>query len=88
MAADDEIGDYTDIVGGRDIKLTTVGPEVTGTPYNKTSIGPSLKITPLSDEEDVENLLNDQADPMKVFKPLSYDEMKEALQEWLAPEGD
>ena len=24
---------------------------------------------------------------MKVFKPLSYDEMKEALQEWLAPEG-
>ena len=28
MAADDEIGDYTDIVGGRDIKLTTVGPEV------------------------------------------------------------
>ena len=89
MAADDEIGDYTDIVGGRDIKLTTVGPEVTGTPYNKTSIGPSLKITPLSDEEDVVNtLLNDQADPMKVFKPLSYDEMKEALQEWLAPEGE
>jgi hypothetical protein len=89
MAADDEIGDYTDIVGGRDIKLTTVGPEVTGTPYNKTSIGPSLKITPLSTEEDVVNtLLNDQADPMKVFKPLSYDEMKEALQEWLAPEGE
>ena len=89
MAADEEIGDYTDIVGGRDIKLTTVGPEVTGTPYNKTSIGPSLKITPLSTEEDVVNtLLNDQADPMKVFKPLSYDEMKEALQEWLAPEGE
>ena len=38
MAADEEIGDYTDIVGGRDIKLTTVGPEVTGTPYNKTTI--------------------------------------------------
>ena len=36
----------------------------------------------------VEKLLNEQADPMKVFKPLSYDEMKEALQEWLAPEGE
>ncbi len=23
---------------------------------------------------------------MKVFKPLPYDEMKEALQEWLSPE--
>ena len=32
--------------------------------------------------------MTDQADPMKVFKPLSYDEMKEALQEWLSPEGE
>ena len=89
MAADDEIGDYTDIVGGRDIKLNTVGPESTGTPYNKTSVGPSLKTSALADDQAVvEKLLNEQADPMKVFKPLSYDEMKEALQEWLAPEGE
>tara|TARA_B110000483_G_scaffold142205_1_gene169920 strand:- start:3988 stop:4824 length:837 start_codon:yes stop_codon:yes gene_type:complete len=89
MAADDEIGDFTDIVEGRDIKLTTVGPEVTGTPYNKTSIGPSLKTTPLAEGEDLINsLLDNQADPMKVFKPLTYDEMKEALQEWLSPEGE
>ena len=89
MAADDEIGDFTDIVAGRDIKLTTVGPEVTGTPYNKTTIGPSLKTTPLADTEDmVKNLLENQADPMKVFKPLSYDEMKGALQEWLSPEDN
>ena len=88
MAADEEIGDYTDIVGGRDIKLSTVGPEVTGTPYNKTSIGPSLKTSTLSDDEKVvETLLNDQADPMKVFKPLSYDEMKASLQEFISPEG-
>jgi len=88
MAADDEIGDYTDMAQGRDIKLTTVGPESTGTPYNKTSIGPSLKTSPISEDSAVvEKMLNDQADPMKVFKPLSYDEMKSALQEWLAPEG-
>jgi hypothetical protein len=87
MAADDEIGDYTDIVGGRDIKLNTVGPESTGTPYNKTSVGPSLKTSALSDDQAVvEKLLNEQADPMKVFKPLPYDEMKSALQEWLSPE--
>jgi|TARA_B100000768_G_scaffold157678_1_gene155874 hypothetical protein len=89
MAADEEIGDYTDIVGGRDIKLSTVGPEVTGTPYNKTSIGPSLKTSALSnDEKVVETLLNDQADPMKVFKPLSYDDMKASLQEFISPEGE
>jgi hypothetical protein len=89
MAADEEIGDFTDIVGGRDIKLTTVGPEVTGTPYNKTTIGPSMKTTPLADDETTaQGLLDNQADPMKVFKPISYDEMKEALQEWLSPEGE
>ena len=88
MAADDEIGDYTDMAQGRDIKLTTVGPEVTGTPYNKTSIGPSLKTSPIAEDSAVvKSCLEEQADPMKVFKPLSYDEMKEALQEWLAPEG-
>jgi hypothetical protein len=88
MAADEEIGDFTDIAEGRDIKLTTVGPEVTGTPYNKTTIGPSLKTTGLAEGEEMVNaLLENQADPMKVFKPLTYDEMKEALQEWLAPEG-
>jgi len=89
MAADEEIGDFTDIAQGRDIKLTTVGPEVTGTPYNKTSIGPSLKTTALSEEEDMINtLLENQADPMKVFKPLTYEEMKGALQEWLSLEGE
>jgi len=87
MAADEEIGDFTDIVGGRDIKLTTVGPEVTGTPYNKTTIGPSMKTTPLSDSEDiVQSLLDNQADPMKVFKAIPYDDMKQSLQEWLSPE--
>jgi hypothetical protein len=87
MAADEEVGDFTDIISGRDIKLTTVGPEVTGTPYNKTSIGPSMKTSNLTDDEDLlKSLLENQADPMKVFKPLSYDEMKEALQEWLSPE--
>jgi len=87
MASDDEIGDFTDIVNGRDIKLTTVGPESTGTPYNKTSIGPSMKTSALADnEETVKSLLENQADPMKVFKSLSYDEMKSALQEWLTPE--
>lgn len=87
MAYDEEIGDYTNIANGRDIKLTTVGPESTGTPYNKTTIGPSLKLTPLSDnQETVTELLDNQVDPMKIFKPLSYDEMKNALQEWLSPE--
>jgi hypothetical protein len=89
MAADEEIGDYTDIAQGRDIKLTTVGPETTGTPYNKTSIGPSLKTSPISkDKDEVSKFLEDQPDPMKIFKRYTFDEVKEALQEFLTPEDE
>jgi hypothetical protein len=89
MAADEEIGDYTDIAQGRDIKLTTVGPEVTGTPYNKTSIGPSLKTSPISSNKDeVNKFLDDQPDPFKIFKRYTFDEVKEGLQEFLTPEDE
>ena len=85
MAADEEIGDYTDIVAGRDIKLTTVGPEVTGTPYNKTSVGPSLKTTALSNDESVvKSLLDNQPNPLDVFKKLSFEDVKANLQEFLS----
>jgi hypothetical protein len=89
LAADEEVGDFTDFSQGRDIKLNTVGPESTGTPYNRTTLGPSMKTSPLSESSDeIEKFLEDQVDPKKVFKPLSYDEMKLALQEWLTPEDD
>tara|TARA_R110000744_G_scaffold117454_1_gene219667 strand:- start:34 stop:864 length:831 start_codon:yes stop_codon:yes gene_type:complete len=85
MAADEEIGDYTDIKGGRDIKLTTVGPEVTGTPYNKTSVGPSLKTSELSsDVNTAQNILDNQPNPLEVFKRFTFDEVKSALQDYLS----
>ncbi len=61
MAADEEVGDFTDIMTGRDIKLVTVGPESTGTVYNKTTIQPSMKTSPLSEDKiigtEAENVL-------------------------------
>ena len=89
MASDDEIGDFTDIAGGRDIKLTTVGPEVTGTPYNKTTISPSMKVSPISEDATlVEKVLNDQPNPKEVFKRLTFDEVKSNLESFLQPEGE
>ena len=88
LAADDEIGDYTDVSGGRDIKLTTVGPEVTGTPYNKTTISPSMKQSPISDNANiVERALDTQPNPTEVFKRLTFDEVKANLESFLKPEG-
>jgi hypothetical protein len=89
MAADEEIGDFTDVMEGRDIKLNTVGPESTGTPYNKTSISPSLKSSPVhTDSKLVEKLLDEQPNPKDTFKKFTYDEVKQALQSWLSPEED
>jgi hypothetical protein len=89
MAADEEVGDFTDIMTGRDIKLVTVGPDVTGTKYNKTTIAPSMKVSSLSkDETEIELWLEEQTNPKESYKPLPFDEIKAALQEWLTPEGD
>jgi hypothetical protein len=89
MAADEEVGDFTDIMTGRDIKLVTVGPDVTGTKYNKTTIAPSMKVTSLSkDEKEIELWLEEQVSPKESYKPLPFDDIKAALQEWLSPEDD
>jgi len=87
LADNEDVGDFTDVSIGRDITLTTVGPEVTGTNYNKTTIMPKVKETPLAASKDEVNaLLENQPNPMDVFKRYSFDDMKAALQEWLTPE--
>ena len=88
LAVDDEIGDYTDIVNGRDLTVETVGPESTGTPYNKSSVRVRLKTSPLSeDATKVETWTSEQPNPKEgLFKSYSFDEMKSALEKWLAPE--
>ena len=90
LAVDDEIGDYTDIVNGRDITVETVGPESTGTPYNKSSVRVRLKTSPLSEDAGlVEKWTNEQPNPKDgLFKRFSFDEMKSALEKWLSPEED
>ena len=90
LAVDDEIGDYTDIVGGRDLTVETVGPEATGTPYNKSSIRVRMKTSPLSeDATKVETWTNEQPNPKEgLFKLYSFDEMKSALEKWLSPEDN
>jgi hypothetical protein len=90
LAVDEEIGDYTDIVNGRDITVETVGPESTGTPYNKSSVRVRLKTSPLSEDASlVEKWTSEQPNPTEgLFKRYSFDEMKSALEQWLSPEDE
>ena len=88
LAVDEEIGDYTDIVNGRDITVDTVGPESTGTPYNKSSVRVKLKTSPLGESKaQVEKWMSEQPNPVDSFKKYTFEEMKSALEKWLSP-GD
>ena len=89
MVEDEDIGDYTDIYEGRDITVDTVGPDVTGTAYNKSSIRVKTKQSPLDEnKETVKKWLDEQPNPTELYKRYEFDEMKRLLQEWLNPEEE
>lgn len=84
LADNEDIGDFTDILEGRDITVTTAGPESTGTPYNKSTIMPDMKVSPLhKDAKLVEKWLDEQPNPIDQFTKYSYDEIMGFLTTWL-----
>jgi hypothetical protein len=89
IAEDEDVGDYTDPLQGRDITIETLGKESTGLTYNKSTIRVRTKTTPLSENADqVKKWLTEQPDPVAQFKKYSYDEMKSALLSYLNPETE
>jgi hypothetical protein len=89
LAADEEVGDFTDILEGRDMKIETVGPDSTGTTYNKSKVLPALKTSTLSDDNnEVEKWLGTQPEPISFYKKYEFDEIKGFLAEWLNPEAE
>lgn len=86
IAEDEDIGDYTDVMDGRDLTIDTVGPEVTGTKFNKSSVRIKPKTSALSeDNEQIKLWLSEQPDAIGLYKKYEFDEMKNILMEWLEP---
>lgn len=89
FAEDEDIGDFTDPVAGRDITIETAGKETTGLMYNTSTVRVRTKSTPLSDDAaKVKVWLSTQPNPIDQFKRLPYEEMKEALMKHLNPEEE
>ena len=87
LANDPDVGDFTDIIEGRDITIETTGPETNGTGFNQTKVRVRTKTTSLSENaQEVEKWLTEQPEVFTIFKKYSYDEMKDALLSWLHPE--
>lgn len=88
IAEDEDIGDYTDPVNGRDITIETTSPEQNGTSFNQSKVRVRTKQTPLSDDAaEVKKWLSTQPNPLGEFKKYAYDEMKGILAEFLNPEA-
>jgi hypothetical protein len=89
IAEDEDVGDYTDPIQGRDITIETTDAATNGTGFNQSKVRVRTKTTPLSDSgTEVEKWLNTQPDPLSIFKKYAYDEMKASLLSWLNPEAE
>jgi hypothetical protein len=87
IANDDDVGDYTDPINGRDITIETLGKETTGKDYNTSTIRVRTKQTPLSENADeVKKWLTEQPNPLEQYKRYSYEEMKSTLLAYLNPD--
>lgn len=85
MATDEEIGDYTDPLEGRDIKVEYTK----GVQYPETQVMVSLKTSPISDNSEImEAALNDQPDPKDLYNHFTFEEIKGFLEEWLNSSDD
>ena len=81
LAAEDEIGDYTDIENGIDLIIT----KVNGSPFPETSVMAKRQNSPLStDPKKVKEWLEDQPKPIECFRKVDYEYIKKQLEAYVS----
>lgn len=88
---EDEYGDITDIVNGRDLLLegySEVNPQ-TGKTYTAVNIKPSVKQTPLStDAAQAKDWTTNQLSPIEQYTRLGAEDLKKLLDNFLNPSDE
>jgi hypothetical protein len=88
IIADPDYGDITDVMNGRDVTVEFIAAEGAGS-FPKTSIRVKPNQTQATDNKDVASKITDgQKEITDIFKEVSYDDLKQALAEWLNPEDE
>lgn len=83
LAADEDIGDFTDVIEGRDIKVDVTQ----GANYKETSVRPTMKHSKLHQDIDVvEKWCEDQPDLEGNYIKYTFEQIKGFLEKWLDPE--
>jgi hypothetical protein len=84
VIADDDYGDITDPMNGRDIVVEYT--EASGADFAKTNVRVKPNQTPMTTDKSVLESIKNQADLLEVYPELSYDELADVLQKYLSPD--
>ena len=85
--ADPDYGDLTDPMNGRDIVIEFTPAE--GGAYPKTTLRIKPNTTPLTNDRNIaEKIGQHQPNLSEIFKEPTYNELKEALEQWLNPSDE
>jgi len=86
VIADPDYGDITDATNGRDIGIERQTPAEAGNQYGKTTVRVKPNQTPITDNKDMlQGIFDNQSDITELYTEPTYDELKEALQNYLNP---
>jgi hypothetical protein len=86
IIADADYGDITDLMNGRDIDVEFTPSEGTGT-YPKTAIRVKPNTQPATEDKEVAQKIMNQPQITDLFPEPSFDELQQALEEWMNPEN-
>ena len=89
VIADPDYGDITDATTGRDIGIERQTPAEAGNQYGKTTVRVKPNQTPITeDAEMLKSIFENQSDLTELYTEPTYDELKEALQNYLNPSDE
>ena len=89
VIADPDYGDITDATNGRDIGIERQTPAEAGNQYGKTTVRVKPNQTPITeDAEMLKGIFDNQSDLTELYTEPTYDELKDALSNYLNPSDD
>ena len=89
VIADPDYGDITDPTSGRDIMIERQTPAEAGNQYGKTTVRVKPNQTTITDDATLlKSIIDNQSDLTELYTEPTYDELKEALANYLNPSSD
>ena len=89
VIADPDYGDITDATNGRDIMIERQTPAEAGNQYGKTTVRVKPNQTPITENKELlQSVFDNQSDLTELYTEPTYDDLKEALGNFLNPSDD